>query len=88
METLEIGVGELRDKLAYLESDAPVAITRDGDTVGYFMPATRRKRNNEAEHFAPVKVAGVRWPQILAVEGIAEDEALNAFRQWRMDRRR
>jgi pyruvoyl-dependent arginine decarboxylase (PvlArgDC) len=91
MNTLEIGVREFHEKLAYLESDAPVAITRDGDTVGYFMPAPRRGIRREVERFVAAKVSKVpevRWPEILAVEGIAEEDALNAFRQWRMDRRR
>ena len=46
METLRVGIREFRDKLAsfLLESDTPVAITRHGDTVGYYIPA-RRKRN-------------------------------------------
>jgi hypothetical protein len=86
METLEIGIREFGDRLAYMESDAPVAITRDGDLVGYYMPA-RRKRS-ETERYATTKVAAVRWPEVLAVEGIPEEEALNAFRQWRMDRRK
>jgi hypothetical protein len=44
--TCEVGIREFREKLAayLLEGDAPVAITRHGDTVGYFIPA-RRKRS-------------------------------------------
>jgi len=52
METLRVGIREFRKKLAsyLLESDNPVAITRHGDTVGYYLPA-RRKRS-EAERSA------------------------------------
>ena len=41
MEALKVGMREFRDKLAtyLLESESPVAITRHGDTVGYFIPA-------------------------------------------------
>ena len=44
METLKVGIREFRDKLAsyLLESDVPVAITRHGDTVGYYIPARRK----------------------------------------------
>lgn len=43
MGTLKVGMREFRDNLAtyLLESDSPVAITRHGDTVGYFIPARR-----------------------------------------------
>jgi PHD/YefM family antitoxin component YafN of YafNO toxin-antitoxin module len=45
METLKVGIREFPDKLAsyLLETDVPVAITLHGDTVGYYIPA-RRKR--------------------------------------------
>ena len=48
METLKVGIREFREKLAsyLLETEVPVAI-RHGDTIGYYIPA-RRKRS-EAE---------------------------------------
>ncbi len=62
METLKIGMREFRDKLAtyLLESDTPLAITRHGDTVGYFIPV-RRKRS-DAER-AALREASARWQQ-------------------------
>ncbi|HEY0796038.1 MAG TPA: prevent-host-death protein [Acidisarcina sp.] len=82
METLRVGIREFRDKLAsYLtESEVPLAITRHGDTVGYYLPA-RRKRS-ETERTA-LKEASQRWQEILAAEGISETAALNEFKQWR-----
>jgi hypothetical protein len=50
METVRVGMREFRDKLAtyLLESDAPVAITRHGDTfqpaANEPMPSVRRSR--------------------------------------------
>ena len=87
METLRIGMREFRDNLAtyLLESDAPVAITRHGDTVGYFIP-TRRKRS-DSERMALTEAAG-RWQEILAAEGISEDEVLEDFKKWRAERRK
>ena len=58
----------------------PVAITRHGDTIGYYIPA-RRKRS-EAERTA-LKEAAVRLQQVLTAEGISEEEILNDFKQWR-----
>jgi hypothetical protein len=86
METLKIGIREFREKLAtyLLESDAPVAITRHGDTVGYFIP-TRRKRS-ETER-AGLKEAAARWQQILVSEGLSEEEMVADFKRWRLKRK-
>jgi PHD/YefM family antitoxin component YafN of YafNO toxin-antitoxin module len=87
METLKVGIREFRDKLAsyLLESDVPVAITRHGDTVGYYIPA-RRKRT-EADR-AALKEAASRLQAVLAAEGISEDEILKDFKQWRGSKRK
>jgi PHD/YefM family antitoxin component YafN of YafNO toxin-antitoxin module len=83
METLKVGIREFREKLAsyLLETEVPVAITRHGDTIGYYIPA-RRKRS-EAD-----KEAAIRLQQALAAEGISEEEILNDFKQWRVGRRK
>jgi PHD/YefM family antitoxin component YafN of YafNO toxin-antitoxin module len=87
METLKVGIREFRENLAsyLLEADAPVAITRHGDTIGYYIPA-RRKRG-EAERIA-LKEAAVRLQQALEAEGISEEEILKDFKRWRAGRRR
>ncbi len=87
METLKVGIREFREKLAnyLLESDVPVAITRHGDTVGYYIPA-RRKRA-EADR-AALKEAASRLQAALAAEGISEEEILKDFKQWRAGRRK
>ena len=48
MATQRIGIREFRESLStyLLQSQAPIAITRHGDTVGYYIP-TRRKRTPE-----------------------------------------
>jgi antitoxin (DNA-binding transcriptional repressor) of toxin-antitoxin stability system len=82
METLKIGIREFRDNLAtyLLESETPLAITRHGDTVGYFIPA--RRRRNEAER-AALKEASARWQEVLDSNGLSEDEAATDFKRWR-----
>jgi len=82
METLKVGIREFREKLAsyLLESDAPVAITRHGDTIGYYIPARRKRTEAERES---LKEAAVRLQQMLAKEGISEEETLKDFRRWR-----
>jgi PHD/YefM family antitoxin component YafN of YafNO toxin-antitoxin module len=87
MEAVKVGIREFRDKLAsyLLESDAPMAITRHGDTVGYYIPA-RRKRS-ESERDALRQVA-TRMQGMLAAEGISEDELLADFKKWRAGSRK
>jgi PHD/YefM family antitoxin component YafN of YafNO toxin-antitoxin module len=87
METIRVGIREFREKLAsyLLESDKPLAITRHGDTVGYYLPA-RRKRS-EAERSA-LRQAAARLQEMLAAEGLTEDEMIADFKRWRAGRRK
>jgi PHD/YefM family antitoxin component YafN of YafNO toxin-antitoxin module len=82
MEPLKVGIREFRENLAsyLLQSDKPVAITRHGDTIGYYLPA--RRRRSEAER-AALKEAAVRLQEMLVAEGITEDEVIKDFRRWR-----
>jgi PHD/YefM family antitoxin component YafN of YafNO toxin-antitoxin module len=82
METQKVGIREFRDKLAsyLLESNVPVAITRHGDTVGYYIPARRKRSDSER---AALQEASSRWQEVLAAEGISEDEGIKDFREWR-----
>ena len=82
MEALKVGIREFREKLAsyLLESDVPVAITRHGDTVGYYIPARHKRAETER---AALKEAASRLQQVLASEGISEDEILADFKVWR-----
>lgn len=87
METLKVGIKEFRENLAryLLDSNVPVAITRHGDTVGYYIPA-RRKRS-EAER-ASLQEAGSRLRELLALNGISEEEIARDFKKWRTAKRR
>ena len=70
MEALRVGIREFREKLAsyLLESDVPVAITRHGDTVGYYIPARHKRAETER---AALKEAASRLQRVLASEGIS-----------------
>lgn len=82
MALLKVGIREFREKLAnyLLQSDKPVVITRHGDTVGYYLPA--RRRRSEAER-ADLKEAAVRLQDMLIAEGVTEDEIIADFKRWR-----
>ena len=50
METTKIGIRGFRENLAgYLESDQPLAITRHGETLGFYIPAQKRNWTAELE---------------------------------------
>lgn len=63
MEDVSVGMREFRDKLAtyLLESESPMAITRYGDTVGYFIPARRKRSDADKE---ALREASTRWRRI------------------------
>lgn len=80
MAPLKAGIREFREMLAsyVLESDTPFAITRHGDTVGYYIPA-RRKRS-EAERTA-LREAAARLQKMLEAEGVSEEEIIADFKR-------
>jgi PHD/YefM family antitoxin component YafN of YafNO toxin-antitoxin module len=84
METIKVGIREFRDKLAtyVLESNAPVAITRHGDTVGYFLPA-RRKRTDADR--AALEEAAAKWQAIMDANGLDEEEIVADFKRRRKE---
>ena len=87
MEPVTVGIREFRENLAayLLESQGPVAITRHRDTIGYYIPA-RRKRT-EAERAALDKAA-TRLADVLAARGVTEDELVADFKKWRAAKRK
>lgn len=87
MKTVKVGMREFRDKLAtyLLESESPVVVTRHGDTVGYFIPARRKRSDADKE---ALREAATRLQNILADEGISEDEVVADFKQWRSKQKR
>jgi PHD/YefM family antitoxin component YafN of YafNO toxin-antitoxin module len=87
MGAQSIGIREFRDNLAtyLLESEGPLAITRHGDTIGYYLP-TRRKRS-EAEKKA-IEEAGVRMQEMMKAADVTEDEILEDFKRWRREGRK
>ncbi len=82
MQVVKVGIREFREKLAsyILESEVPVAITRHGDTVGYYIPARRKREASERE---ALKQAATRLQHALTAQGVWEEQILADFRQRR-----
>lgn len=84
MET--VGIREFRENLAgYLEGAVPVAITRHGETIGFFLPVPPKKTEEE---WAKFDRAAARVDQFVAELGMTEDEILEDFKKWRAAQKR
>ena len=78
METVRVGMREFREKLAgYLESGAPLAIMRHGETLGYYIPVQKRSRKAELE---AMRAAAKDLDEMIASWGASEDELMEEYK--------
>src|SRR6266704_1399696 len=87
MPACKVGIREFREKLStfFLELDERVAITRHGDTVGYYLPARRARYHAERE---ALKEGPSRLQSMLAEQVVSEDEIFRDFSRWRTAKRK
>lgn len=86
MQPTKVGIREFRENLSsYLESKAPVAITRHGATIGIYVPT--RPKPSQADLEA-LRVAGERMQELIAAAGTSEDEIVEDFKELRRKRRK
>ena len=77
-ELVRVGVRQFREALAdYLDAASPVAITRHGQTVGYYVPA---RGPLDEQELAALRQAVTQLESVLAERGIPEDEVVREFR--------
>ena len=85
METQKIGIREFRENLAgYLESGTPLAITRHGETLGFYIPAQKRNRKAELE---AMRAAARDLDEMMASWGATEDELMDEYKAIRRSAR-
>jgi antitoxin (DNA-binding transcriptional repressor) of toxin-antitoxin stability system len=74
MEPASVGIREFRTRLAeyLLKSDKPVAVTRHGQTVGYFIPARAARADLDRAGFSEAQL----------------DDVTRDFRAWRKSSRK
>jgi hypothetical protein len=85
MQTERVGIREFRENLSgYLESPTPVAITRHGETIGFYLPT--RRRPSEADLDA-LRRAGERLSNLIEASGANEEEMVDEFKALRRTRR-
>lgn len=76
-----IGIREFRQHLSdHLAGDHPLAITRHGRTVGYYIPAAPSDAEAELE---ALERAAARLHHLLAEQGVSEDDIVDDFRRER-----
>ncbi len=77
METTKVGIREFRADLAeYIASSTPVAVTRHGQTVGYFIPTHGQV---EAD-IAALKKASKTLDKLLVAQGVDVESVLADFK--------
>ena len=77
VETTKVGIKEFRAGLAeYIASSTPVAVTRHGQTVGYFIPT----HGNADADIAALKKASKTLDHLLAAQGVDVEEVVAEFK--------
>ena len=77
METAKVGIREFRQDLAeYIASSKPVAVTRHGQTVGYFIPTQGQA---EAD-LASLKKASKTLDRLLAAKAVDVEDIVADFK--------
>jgi hypothetical protein len=86
MANLEkINIREFRNNMSkYMEKTTPFAVTRHGQTIGYYIPA--RPTPSEADLLSLQK-ASETLDSLLNQQGITEDQLVQEFRQLREGQR-
>ena len=77
METTKVGIREFRTDLAeYIASSTPVAVTRHGQTIGYFIPTHGQV---EADIVA-LKKASKTLDKLLEAQGVDVESVVSDFK--------
>jgi antitoxin (DNA-binding transcriptional repressor) of toxin-antitoxin stability system len=80
-----VGIREFRENLTgFLESPKPVAITRHGQTIGFFVPARRRPEEADLE---ALRRAGEQLATLIERSGASEEDLVSEFKAVRKARR-
>ena len=77
MEATKVGIREFRAGMAeFIASSTPVAVTRHGQTIGYFIPAQGQGEGD----IAALKKASRTLDRLLAVKSIDVEEVVAEFK--------
>jgi antitoxin (DNA-binding transcriptional repressor) of toxin-antitoxin stability system len=81
MDTEKIGMREFRENLAgQLEAGKPLAITRHGETLGFYIPAQKKSRKAEVD---AMRAAAKELDAVIAAWSAPEDELMHEYKEIR-----
>ena len=84
METTKVGIREFRAGMAeFIASSTPVAVTRHGQTIGYFIPT----QGQADADIAALKKASKTLDQLLAAHRVDVEEVVTEFKAVRKQAR-
>ncbi|MDN5907044.1 MAG: hypothetical protein L0H33_01585 [Staphylococcus equorum] len=76
---LKVGMREFRDHLKqYVLKSSPVAVTRHGETVGYYIPTKSHAENSDLN---TLKKAAAKLDKLLTEHSVSEEELFADFRE-------
>jgi antitoxin (DNA-binding transcriptional repressor) of toxin-antitoxin stability system len=82
MTATKVGIREFRAGLSdFVDSDAPVAVTRHGHTVGYFIPV----KEDRTADVAALRAAGEKLDALLKLSDDDVDAAIEDVKQLRRE---
>lgn len=87
MDVEKVGIREFRMRLPHylLEAGKPVAVTRHGETIGYFIPSRETPTRDDV---AALQAAAAKLDELLAASGVDHEEILRDFRKARSAKKR
>jgi antitoxin (DNA-binding transcriptional repressor) of toxin-antitoxin stability system len=86
MQPTKVGMREFRHRFGeYAEADKPVAVTKHGRTVGFYIPVRRKPA---AEDIAAFREAAEALQRSMIEAGVTEDELVEEFDRVRKEKRR
>ncbi|CAN5270290.1 MAG: hypothetical protein ACSLEW_09135 [Nocardioides sp.] len=84
MSASKVGIREFRAGLAdFVDADSPVAVTRHGQTVGYFIPV----KQDRAADAAALRTAGEKLDALLKLTEADVEEMVEEFKTLRKAKR-
>lgn len=77
METTKVGIREFRADLAdYIAASTPVAVTRHGQTVGYFIPV----HGQAVADVTALRQASASLDKLLSAQGVDVEDLVADFK--------
>jgi antitoxin (DNA-binding transcriptional repressor) of toxin-antitoxin stability system len=83
---VKVGIREFRGKLAsFLETGTPVAVTRHGETIGFYVPAQTKPKTESLE---ALRAAATQLDAVIAAAGVTAEDLVKNFKTARRRTRR